>query len=1412
MSSSVLWDSRGANWSTKTVILRRNGTMLYSHTFGPNRGQIPFADWHIAFTIPRTRTAAPVVTANPPLVKMVGNTVNWTEGITARWGYTTTNLIPSMGAIETTTLTAGTDPYFTSNGSTFTHIGHKSHSYRIRDNHSLSASYPNDNTSTTTSRFITVKTSARPSMTMTYPTGTTNTQGISIAGQSYSSTTALLPCGGEGGWTNKNVQVTVAPNGILGDFQTILNLSGTNTIMNPGGNAVRNHGTATAPADKELGTLARGVLTQRGTAAAAISNELSDAVTGRIKIDKTNPSPSVEHNGGTNFADTSTDALSGISTRAERKTKVALVTTVGLVTPSDSEFHDFDNVPVMPPGVYSLWVRATDKAGNTHTVRQVNNNLRIANVSIRKDTDAGATLHIDTCGNRNLVTRPGSCQTGCQVGANVDLRENTELTYTLRLKNSDTATVASGTFNDILPAGFVPIGTPTRVNITGSGNISGVTSTLGGSRYTVAGSYTLNANAEIEIRIRGTLPALDTDAGATNIVGNQASITWQIGSASGNSVSNYANHRITEAPSVNISKRTFQGATLHEATCVNHNQITTFIPCTASCQVGTNVELMERTEAVYVIELRNSDLSTSSTGSFTDELPAGFVPDNPWWNITNIGSLLNVNRVLVGNRYTVTGDFALTGNAWIRIHIPGTLPAFDATPGATNIASNQARISYQIGSGASEVNGTAVSNYANHRINPAPTIRKRSNWGAAVHANGCTNADSLTRAGTCSTACAAGNPGTVEEGDVISYQLTFHNPSNTLLYFATDALANYDLMPANLNMTGQAYSLAYTEAGGTTITPWESSVSATGTFLIQTTPYADGTSVDGLTMRDNRIYQQGNSAISVGPGARVILTVAARVTGDVGDVLTNQVISGFSTTGNNTANLRLTDTGVETIKSNYVTHHIERGTILRKWVYSDTSEANHPATHAPLCVNANNMIISAGCTAGVCTSGTAKLQKGNRITYALTMDNSQSTRRARNINGMLWFSDRAPGGEPISLQVDDQIPQGLLPDVTTVRAYVTDQDGNNVSIQNGMPSSWMIISSSLEAVNENGSIQMREVVPLTMGGTHIALPGSMSIAPYVFYLANLNLFENAGQWTWRTVLYHMHNPQDTSAGWQDPRSYTITYLFDAEVTGDYDGSVTSNNQWTNQWEQRPEWYINNPETRIAVAPHIPRYVSNNVVQMRAIEGVDTSFTKVAAEEPTLGLVGAEFALYRWDGSNDPTTIEQNHMVNPGVLVDNTLPGGDWVRITYGGAVATSLSDVFLSANTPLGEVDFGKLKEGVYTLVETNAPAGYETPIGQWVLTIDPAKGDTGMGDYKIEFAGKSHSMMSPAAIRIPSATGPTYQVINAKPFTIGMSGLAGTKGILLTGFAIMVFASNAYIVLHYKRKKKDKLNRRSKR
>ena len=211
-------------------------------------------------------------------------------------------------------------------------------------------------------------------------------------------------------------------------------------------------------------------------------------------------------------------------------------------------------------------------------------------------------------------------------------------------------------------------------------------------------------------------------------------------------------------------------------------------------------------------------------------------------------------------------------------------------------------------------------------------------------------------------------------------------------------------------------------------------------------------------------------------------------------------------------------------------------------------------------------------------------------------------------------------------------------------------------------------------------------------------------------------------------------------------------------------------------------------------------------EITASPSVETKFTKVGAGDTTQGLIGAKFALYKWTGdATDYIGHEDN------ILDANELDGGEasglWVRVKKD-AEDGNTSDFF--DTDALGQVVLGELPTGIYTLIETKAPSGYELPVGQWTLVIDAGNTDSGEDDWKIEYKAKSDSILPPAVIRVPDSGGnpPSYRIVNTKPFSVGMTGMNGTGGIIFLGLALMLIAGIGYSIYQYKGKKKSKDNK----
>ena len=485
--------------------------------------------------------AGPIVTEAPDLRKPIGAPVDWIEGIIATWGITTDNMIPPLGEVLPVSLTAGTDPILSNDGMTFTSIGSTLHSYEIRDLHALSLEHPYDDTYSTVSRTITVYTSATPTLRKQYA----STADIPLIGFVYNPL-LTLPCGGESGWTNQPLDISIDPDTIVGTFDTLLTLPDFTTTAT---NAVATRTNYHIESPSTLGTPISGVLTAVGDA----SNELSGTVNGFAKIDKTNPIPAATHVGGYNFTDDSTDALSGIS--LTRPSEIAFSAPSG-PQPAPGDFHTFDAIPTMPDGTYDIWVTTTDKAGNTATERVLTDILLLnGTVELTKDTDQGATLHIAGCPDADS-TSITSCTPECSLGANVEIEEKSSLTYKLTLTNTDLSDTASGTFEDYLPEGTIVSTLPT-VTPAGSATVTFDLETTGPytGRYKVSGTYTnLAPSGQIEIDILTRAPAFDKVTAMNNIINNQAFTNWTIGAGmterTGSTDSNYAVHELTDIPSV----------------------------------------------------------------------------------------------------------------------------------------------------------------------------------------------------------------------------------------------------------------------------------------------------------------------------------------------------------------------------------------------------------------------------------------------------------------------------------------------------------------------------------------------------------------------------------------------------------------------------------------------------------------------------------------------------------------------------------------------------------------------------------------------------------------------------------------------------------------------------------------------
>lgn len=152
-----------------------------------------------------------------------------------------------------------------------------------------------------------------------------------------------------------------------------------------------------------------------------------------------------------------------------------------------------------------------------------------------------------------------------------------------------------------------------------------------------------------------------------------------------------------------------------------------------------------------------------------------------------------------------------------------------------------------------------------------------------------------------------------------------------------------------------------------------------------------------------------------------------------------------------------------------------------------------------------------------------------------------------------------------------------------------------------------------------------------------------------------------------------------------------------------------------------------------------------------------AFIKVAAEDHSKVLSGAEFALYALACGDASHTHTE--------LLDPDAPGSCWVKVQQD---ATSNSN---------GTVTFENLAFGTYRLIEIKAPGGYALPTGQWQVTL------------------KADGSVTPVGINNPPAflnEGGGLKLTNRKPMDMPSSGgpgvpLAAALGVLMMGAGLLL-------------------------
>lgn len=172
-----------------------------------------------------------------------------------------------------------------------------------------------------------------------------------------------------------------------------------------------------------------------------------------------------------------------------------------------------------------------------------------------------------------------------------------------------------------------------------------------------------------------------------------------------------------------------------------------------------------------------------------------------------------------------------------------------------------------------------------------------------------------------------------------------------------------------------------------------------------------------------------------------------------------------------------------------------------------------------------------------------------------------------------------------------------------------------------------------------------------------------------------------------------------------------------------------------------------------------------------------AFTKVAAQDHSAALPGAQFSLY-------PLVCTDTGHTHTGLL-DPADPGPCW-----------GTGDQIKTRTSPKdGKVEFTGLPAGVYRLVETKAPAGYARPTGQWQVTLAAGQAPeiTAIGSAPAFATAADGSLLLPnrKPMQMPSSGGPGVP-------------LAAALGTALMGAAVLLPAVQPHRPGR-KNKRKDK-------
>lgn len=188
-----------------------------------------------------------------------------------------------------------------------------------------------------------------------------------------------------------------------------------------------------------------------------------------------------------------------------------------------------------------------------------------------------------------------------------------------------------------------------------------------------------------------------------------------------------------------------------------------------------------------------------------------------------------------------------------------------------------------------------------------------------------------------------------------------------------------------------------------------------------------------------------------------------------------------------------------------------------------------------------------------------------------------------------------------------------------------------------------------------------------------------------------------------------------------------------------------------------------------------------------LQSMRFNFYKVDGTDTTILLADVVFELYRWNGTELPA--------KDALVTEDSIASGDWKLAKEVTSQATIGRD---ENGSTIGNVDFGQIPEGIYTLVETKTNPGYQLPMGQWRVMIK-RNAVTSVVYIESMTAVPSKGKIPPAIIKDADATGGTgiittiYKLPNFKETWIPFTGSVGIFRYILMGgifiaMAIMLF------------------------